>query len=102
MAATVDFLKYQKQLNRIEATSLSQKNVFTFEEACLFTGLSKSFLYKLTSRQEVPHYKPNGKLIYFERVQLEGWLLQNPVSTIEEIGTQAQKYCMSNKKGGNK
>lgn len=99
MEATLEF---QKQLNRIEAAALSQKSVLTFDEASLFTGLSKSFLYKLTSQQRINFYKPHGKLIYFERAQLENWLLQNPVSTINEIEAQAQKYCMSNKKGGNK
>jgi len=105
----VDFLVYQKQqqeqqeqLNRIEATSLSQKNVFTFEEACKFTGLSRSKMYKHTSLNTVPFSKPFGKLVYFERIELEKWMLQNPICTTNEIETQAQKYCMSNKKGGKK
>ena len=105
----VDFLVYQKQqkeqqeqLNRIEAAALSQKNVFTFEEACKFTGLSRSKMYKHTSLNTVPFSKPFGKLVYFDRTELEKWMLQNPICTTNEIETQAQKYCMSNKKGGNK
>lgn len=94
--------EYQEQLNRIEAATLSQKNVFTFDEACRFTGLSRSHLYKMTSTQKIPFSKPFGKLVYFDRAQLEKWLLQNPVSTTDEIETQAQKYCMSNKKGSKK
>lgn len=96
---TVDF---QKQLDRIEAAALSQKNTLTFDEACRFTGLSRSKMYKHTSQNTVPFSKPFGKLVYFSRELLEKWMLQNPISTIDEIETQAQKYCMSNRKGGNK
>lgn len=83
---------FQEQLNRIEAAALSQKKVLNFDEACLFTGLSKSHLYRLTSSQRIPFYKPFNKLVYFERVEIEGWLLQNRVSTITEVEQQAAKY----------
>lgn len=92
----------QEQLNRIEASLLTQKNVLTFDEAANFTGLSKSYLYKLTSAQKIPHYKPAGKIIYFDREELEAWLLQNRVSTSDELENKAQAYCMSNKIGGAK
>ena len=97
----MEIKEFQEQLNRIEATSLSQKSVFTFDEACRFTGLSRSKMYKHTSLNTVPFSKPFGKLVYFDRIELEKWMLQNPICTSNEIGTQAQKYCMSNKKGGN-
>ena len=54
---------------------LASKKVLTFNEAAQFTGLSKSYLYKLTSRQKVPHYKPSGKLVYFNSEELQLWLL---------------------------
>jgi excisionase family DNA binding protein len=95
---TVDFLKYQKQLDRIENGLNAQKNVLNFDEACRFTGLSRSTLYKLSSAQKVPHSKPFGKLVYFNRGELETWLLQNPIKTIDELNNEAQSYCT--KKGG--
>lgn len=77
-------------------------NILTFEQACIFSGLSKSYLYKLTSAQKIPHYKPSGKLIYFNREELEAWLLSNRISTSEELEIRAQAYCISNKIGGKK
>jgi len=59
-------------------------------------------MYKHTSLNTVPFSKPFGKLVYFDRTELEKWMLQNPICTTNEIESQAQKYCMSNKKGGNK
>ena len=74
------------------------KEVMTLDEAAKFLGLSKSTLYKLTSGKLIPHYKPNGKRIYFKREELQAWQTQNRVSTSEELQAKAQSYCM--KKGG--
>jgi excisionase family DNA binding protein len=77
----------------------TSKEVLTFSEAVQFTGYSESYLYKLTSERKIPHSKPTGKLIYFNRRELEAWLLQNRVSTTDEIAGKAQTYCMKNTKG---
>ncbi|MFI3294201.1 MAG: helix-turn-helix domain-containing protein [Rikenellaceae bacterium] len=78
---------------------LAQKEVLTFDEASRYTGLSKSWLYKLTANKQIPHYKPTGKLCYFDRAELDAWIKQNRVSTSEEIETQAQGFCLK-KRGG--
>lgn len=82
-----------ERLERIEKSVLLSKNVLTFDEAVMFTGLAKSYLYKLTASGKIPHYKPSGKLIYFDRAELEQWMLRNPVKTAEEIEQQAIDYC---------
>lgn len=76
----------------------TQKEVLTSDEAARYLGISKSYLYKLTMRQRVPHYKPMGKMCYFNRLELEKWLQSNRVATGDEISQQAQKYCIQ--KGG--
>ena len=73
------------------------KEVLTSDEAAKYMGVSKSYLYKLTMRQQIPHYKPMGKMCYFNRLELEQWLQNNRVSTSTEISQQAQAYL---KKGG--
>lgn len=74
------------------------KEVLTSDEAARYLGISKSYLYKLTMKQTIPHYKPMGKMCYFNRMELESWLQNNRVATADEISQQAQAYCM--KKGG--
>ncbi len=55
-----------------------QKDIFTLEEACLYMGISKSTMYKLTSQaKSITFYKPTGKLIYFKRKDLDEFMLQN-------------------------
>lgn len=75
-------------------TIFCTKEVLTSEEAAKYMGISKSYLYKLTMRQQIPHYKPMGKMCYFNRAELEHWLQSNRVATETEISQQAQAYCM--------
>ena len=78
-------------------TLFCTKEVLTSDEAARYMGISKSYLYKLTMRGEIPHYKPMGKMCYFNRAELEQWLQQNRVSTSTEIADRANQFCM---KGG--
>lgn len=79
-------------------TLFATKDVLTSEETALYLGISKSYLYKLTMRREIPHYKPFGKMCYFNRRELEAWLQESRVATTAEINEQAAGYC--SRKGG--
>ena len=75
-----------------------KKEVLTAQEAASYMGISKSYLYKLTMNRQIPHYKPMGKMVYFNRLELEQWLQSNRYSTDDEIASRAATY--TNKKGG--
>ena len=90
--------KIEQRLEKIERLLCSQKSVLNFEDVALLTGLSKSHLYKLTSTGKIPHYKPNGKYIFFERVEIEQWLLKNRVKTVDEIEEEASTFVTLNKR----
>lgn len=80
----------------IETLLLSQKSVLNFDEVAIYTGLSKSYLYKLTCTGGIPCYKPNGKNIYADRKELDQWLLRNRKATNDEIESQASTYILKN------
>lgn len=80
------------RVEKLEHLMYQSKSVLNFEEASQFLGLSKSYLYKLTSGRVIPHYKPQGKMLYFEKSELEAWLRQNPIKTEEQIEMEAQRY----------
>ncbi len=83
------------KLETIERYSLlAAKNVLTIDDAAVLTGMSKSHLYKLTCSKQIPFYRPHGKLVYFDRKELEGWLKQNRVNTTVEAEQQAISYVM--------
>lgn len=88
-----EYTALQEQLNRIERnTTLSTKRVLTLSDVALLTGLSRSYLYKLTCKHILPHYKPTGKGLYFERDEVEKWLLQNRVSSEAELQAKAETF----------
>lgn len=91
-------LKILEQLDRIEKIVRVHKTVMTFDEACDYTGISRSYMYKLTARGEIPFSKPRGKLIFFSREKLDKWLLNNNHSSKEEIKQQAVEYTFRNKR----
>lgn len=64
-------------------------------EASQFIHCTISYLYKLTHRRLIPHYKPNGKRLYFRRQELESWLLRNQVKTAECIDRQAANHVVN-------
>lgn len=59
-------------------------DVINFKEAIELLGISKSTLYKLTHKKEIPYYKPNGKLIFFKREELMAWVFSTRVSSVRE------------------
>lgn len=71
----------EQKLGRIEEL-LSKQTVLTKEylnlaEAALYLGVSKSYLYKLTSTLSIPFCRPANKLIYFKRTELDSWVSTN-------------------------
>ena len=87
----------EMRVEELEQMLFLTKNVLSFDEASKFLNLSRSYLYKLTSGNLIPHYKPQGKMLYFEKVELEAWLRQNPIKTQAQIEQEAQKYILNNR-----
>ena len=85
----------EMRVEELEQMLFLTKNVLSFDEASKFLNLSKSYLYKLTSGNLIPHYKPQGKMLFFERADLEAWLRQNPIKTQAQIEQEAQKYILN-------
>jgi len=75
------------------------KEMLSIDELSEYTGLTKGYLYKLTSGSVIPFYKPNGKRIYFKRAEVDLWLLQNRNATNDEIENQAATILTCKKRG---
>lgn len=86
-------LEYSRQA--ANNTLLAAKTVLTIEDASRITGLTKSYLYKLTSAKLIPYYK-QAKLIYFDKSEIERWMKQNRQATKAETEQAAIAYCVSN------
>ena len=73
---------------------LLEKNVLSIDDVVMLTGLSKGYIYKLTSGRQMPFYKPNGKLMYFDKKEVEEWMKQNRVETSAETEQRALSYIV--------
>ena len=78
-----------KQLVRQQG--LAQKEVISAEECAELLGVSVSYVYRLTSEKRLPHYKPQGKKIYFKRAELLDWLLSHRISPDAELTEHVTK-----------
>ena len=97
-------MSIDERLERIEQlTLLSAKDALTMDDAAAYTGLSKSYLYRLVCKKQIPHYKSaGGKQTYFAKKELCNWLLKHRVSSIEEAEQAAVAYVVNNPRNGRK
>lgn len=101
-----DMEKFNQRLEALENNAMlagiANKKVLTTQEAALYLGWSMSYIYKQTRLHAIPHYCPMGKMLYFDREELEKWMLRCKVHTKEEIQEIAETELATGKKGGRK
>ena len=79
-------------------TLLGVKTALSVEEAAVYTNLSKSHIYKLCHFKKIPHWKGGGnKFTYFNKKELEQWMLSRRVSTNDELEVEAANYTVTGK-----
>ncbi|NRR91414.1 helix-turn-helix domain-containing protein [Winogradskyella undariae] len=74
------------------ALNIQQKEILTVEDATVYLQLSKSCLFKMTSKKEIPFYKPGGKKIYFKKSELDEWIFNGKVLSNDELDTDVEDY----------
>lgn len=84
------------KLDFIINNSLNNKKALSMSEASDYIGITKTYLYQLTHRNLIPFYKPNGKQIYFDRNELDNWLLSKPQKNAKQL---AKEYTQNNFRG---
>ena len=75
---TVEPKAINERFKSIEETLYSTKDILNMKEVGQYLDISQSLLYKLTCNGEIPHFKPRGKMIFFEKKVLVEWIKQNP------------------------
>ena len=82
-------------------TLLSAKKVLTMDDVSAYTGLSKSHLYKMVSAKRIPYWKnQGGKLTYFDKSEIENWMLHCHIEMNNEAEPQATSANNIFKEGG--
>ena len=78
-------------LERTVAVASPEKTMLTMEEAAIFLGLSVNTVRALTGKRQIPFYKPNGKLIFFDRGELYEWQKKRHFNPVERKMTSGRK-----------
>lgn len=84
------------KLEEIRAVTLiGCKDALTVQDASMLTGLSVQYMYKLVQHREIPHYRSKGgKIIYFDKKDLNAWMMSSKVSTRKELESKAVKRAV--------
>ena len=88
-----------KKLNQLEILIVSTaKQILTVEDLINYTGFSRSYIYKLVHKNVISYYKPNGKTLFFQKNEIDEWLLQNKSSSISQLEQKANSYTTTFRK----
>lgn len=85
--------KIEKLTARVESLEIvlyESKQLLTTEDAAILLGMSRSSIYKMTHEGVIPFYKPNGKVVYFEKEELLKWMRPCRVASEKEIEEAAK------------
>lgn len=80
---TVEPEVINERLKSIEETLYTTKDILNMKEVCQYFDISQSLLYKLTCSGEIPHFKPRGKMIFFEKKELIEWIKKSNLLSSE-------------------
>lgn len=87
-------LEMIQRLDEIKSLTIIQtKDILTAEEAAMYMGLSRSYLYKLCQKLQIVHFhSKSGKTIYFRKKDLNEWMLHSKSITQKEIESEAKRF----------
>lgn len=75
-------------LQKLDESNRRHKQILNVDDLASYTGLSKSYIYRLCSKREIPHYKLKGRSVFFKRCEIDKFLLSSPVATIDQLRRQ--------------
>lgn len=88
-----------EKLNKLERLITdSTKEILNVEDLINYTGFTRSYIYKLVHKNVVPYSKPNGKFLFFQKSEIDEWLLQNKNQSVSQIEQKALDYSFKNRK----
>ncbi len=84
-----------QRLDRLEAlTVLASKTVLDINDVAQLTGYSVKYLRLLIANRDIPHYR-RGNRLFFNRDEIEDWMMGTRIPTKEEMNIKAMGYHSS-------
>ena len=82
------------RLERLERATALNKAVLDINETAMLTGYSVKYLRLLISQRNIPYYR-RGNRLYFNRAEVEDWMMGERIPTQEEMNIKAMDYRSS-------
>ncbi|QQU02113.1 helix-turn-helix transcriptional regulator [Myroides odoratus] len=84
-----------EKLDYLEQLIISNhKEILSVEELEKYTGFKKSYIYHLVHFSKIPYSKPNGKYLFFQKSEIDEWLLKNKSLSDDQIQAKAREYVL--------
>lgn len=88
----INVSKIYNSLEELKSLIVTKNAEFIdLNEASNYLRLKKTYLYNLVYRKEIPFYKPNGKKIYFNKLELNTWIASSKVKSVIEVEEEMNK-----------
>lgn len=88
-----------QKLNQLEKLIIgTTKQIFTVDDVVNYTGFSRSYVYKLVHNNILPYSKPNNRTLFFNKKEIDDWLLQNKSKSVSQLEIEANNYTNLKKK----
>lgn len=85
--------KLERIESRIAELGNNTMHPYDLPAAAEYLGISRSHLYQLTSKGLIGHFKPAGKKLYFDKVDLDEYLRRNRIRPQWEIEQAAADHA---------
>jgi excisionase family DNA binding protein len=87
--------KLEKIERLLSDLSAATARPLDLDEAATYLHHSKSYVYQLTSKGLIAHFKPHGKKIFFLKQDLDAYLLRHRRAAAEEIEEAATSHIVN-------
>ena len=55
------------------------------KQAAEYLKLKPSYIYSLIHQKKIPYYKPLGKRVYFNKLELNKWITESKIKSVDEV-----------------
>ena len=91
------YLKILDQLQKKSKPLTEDTNPQSIDQIVSLTGYTKKTLYGYCQKNQIPHYKKNGRLFFFKS-EIIDWIKSDQQKTIKQIESENDEFLASKNK----
>lgn len=86
-----------EEVNSLKENLAFNKSTFNVKDFSAYSGIKESYIYKIVGQELIKYSKPNGKMLFFNKSDIDRFLLQNPIKPKSEIEQEAIEFSLKKK-----